>query len=209
MFGRRKGATLSFMATSFALVLSVTACDIPRQDIVPETPPAPDPVVATPPAPDPEPEEQAEEIIFLSTQACIEGAWEIDNDAYADYFALSAPDAEDIEVVGVVTVTFEPDRYRMFFEEWEIRSTVDEPQVLVRNGNDATEYVLSADDTLVLGAQEEDVRVDLFSVEENQQRIGIATTEKGPLDLAGAQLRCTVETLEVDTLTGVFLLNRL
>ena len=133
----------------------------------------------------------------------------MDNASYADYYALSNPDAQDIEVAGVVTVTFEPDRYRMFFEEWEIRSTLDEPQVVVRNGNDATQYVLSFDDVLVLGEQEEDIRVDQFLVEENQQRLGVATTERGPLDLAGAQLRCTVETLEVDTIDGVFLLNRL
>ena len=209
MFGRRKLTHLPFVATSLALLLSLTACEVPKQDIIPETPPAPDPVVATPPAPDPEPEEQAEEITYPSTQACIEGAWEMDNASYADYYALSNPDAQDIEVVGVVTVTFEPDRYRMFFEEWEIRSTLDEPQVVVRNGNDATQYVLSFDDVLVLGEQEEDIRVDQFLVEENEQRLGVATTERGPLDLAGAQLRCTVETLEVDTIDGVFLLNRL
>lgn len=189
--------------------MALTGCEIPKQDIIPETPPAPDPVVATPPAPDPEPEEQAEEISYPSTQACIEGAWEIDNASYVDYYALGNPEEQDIEVAGLVTVTFEPDRYRMFFEEWEIRSTLDKPQVVVRNGNDATNYVLSEDDTLVLGEQEEDVRVDLFEVQENQQRLGIATTERGPLDLAGAQLRCTAETLEVDTVTGVFLLNRL
>ena len=209
MLQRRRHQALPLVVASVVVLMALTGCEIPRQDIIPETPPAPDPVVATPPAPDPEPEEQAEEITYPSTQACIEGAWEIDNASYVDYFALSNPDAQDIEVVGVVTVTFEPDRYRMFFEEWEIRSTLDEPQVVVRNGNDATQYVLSFDDVLVLGEQEEDVRVDQFLVEENQQRLGVATTEKGPLDLAGAQLRCTVETLEVDTIDGVFLLNRL
>jgi hypothetical protein len=205
--GRRGGAVVALLVAG--LVLS--GCAAPTNGFV-ETLPAPDPGIETPPAPDPEPSaEGVDDVVFESTQECLVGNWVVNNDTYAVYFSGNQEELSEVSVEGLATFTVDEEKYRMFFDDWEIRYTdASKKRVEVRNGSETVDYDLVAIDTIIVVEREDEIDRGLFSLDaEDGDPVALASDEVGYLPLDEAVLRCSATTLDVVTEFGTFSFGRL
>ncbi len=191
--------------------LLVTGCVAPSDGFV-ETLPAPDPGIETPPAPDPEPTaEEGDEVVFDSTQECLEGNWMLDNDKYAAFYVGYREGVSFVSASGLATFTVDDEKYRMFFDDWEIRYTdAGDQRIEVRNGSETVIYDLVPIDTIVVAEREEEIDLGVFSlVGGDGDPVALASSEQAFLPLDDAFLRCTASTLDAVTDFGTFSFGRL
>ena len=180
--------------------MGVSGCIDPQMQLA-TTPPAEDPVIETAPLSDDEVEEDVdfEEIVFGSVEECLQGNWEVDNDAFGQFFAQTDDRVAAIDVDGLATMTIENGTYRMFFDEWDIRYDTGEPTFLItRNGNETVQFVVNQDGVMEVVERDDQINIELFSIvgDGDGEAIAISINDPGPLPLEGATLQCTGETLE-------------
>jgi hypothetical protein len=191
----------SFFSLGIAFTIVVSGCIDPNSQLI-TTPPVEDPVIETAPLSDDDVEEEgiAEEVVFASIQECLQGNWEVNNDAFAEFFAETDDRVVAIDVEGLATMTIENGTYRMFFTEWDIRYDTGDPTFLEsREGNETVQFVVSPDGVVEVVERDDQIIIELFSIvgEGDGEAIAIATNDPGPLPLDGSTLQCTATTLQV------------
>jgi hypothetical protein len=173
-----------------------------------------EPVAETAPVPEDAVEEEVvvEQVVFDSVDECLQGNWEINNEAFADFFARTDDRVVSVNVSGLATMTVDGDTYRMFFEEWSIQYDTGDPTFLIsRNGSETVQFAMTPDSALDVVEQDDQVTLELFSIIEggDGEAIAIATNDPGPLPLDASTLQCSPTTLEVFVEQESFLLDRL
>lgn len=196
-----------------ALTLGLSGCVDPSSQLA-TTPPADDPLVETMPLSDDEVEEDIPvvEIVFDTIEECLQGNWQINNDAFGDFFARTDERVVNINVAGLATMTIEDDTYRMFFDNWAIQYDTGDPTFLIsRDGSETVQFVITADNVMEVAQADDQINLELFSIigGGDGEGIAIATSDPGPLPLDGATLQCTGSALEVFVEQESFLFDRL
>ncbi len=196
-----------------ALTLGLSGCVDPSSQLA-TTPPADDPLVETMPLSDDEVEEDIPvvEIVFDTIEECLQGNWQINNDAFGDFFARTDERVVNINVAGLATMTVEDDTYRMFFDNWAIQYDTGDPTFLIsRDGSETVQFVITADNVMEVAQADDQINLELFSIigGGDGEGIAIATSDPGPLPLDGATLQCTGSALEVFVEQESFLFDRL
>ena len=201
------------LAVVGALTLGLSGCVDPSSQLA-TTPPADDPLVETMPLSDDEVEEDIPvvEIVFDTIEECLQGNWQINNDAFGDFFARTDERVVNINVAGLATMTVEDDTYRMFFDNWAIQYDTGDPTFLIsRDGSETVQFVITADNVMEVAQTDDQINLELFSIigGGDGEGIAIATSDPGPLPLDGATLQCTGSALEVFVEQESFLFDRL
>ena len=198
------------MVTALVAV-AVSGCVDPNSQLA-TTPPVDDFVVETEPLSDDEVEEDVffEDIVFDSVEECLQGNWEVNNDAFGHFFARTDERVVTIDVSGLAAMVIEDDTYRMFFDSWSIQYDTGDPTFLItRDGNDTAQFVVTEDGAMEFVDQDDQVILELFSIVGGDGgAIAIATNDPGPLPLEGSTLQCTGPTLEVFVEQESFLFDR-
>jgi len=198
----RKGSSRwSFCALGVGLSLALSGCIDPGAQLA-TTPPVEDPVIETAPLTDDDVEEEVipEDIVFASVEECLQGNWEVNNEAFAEYFAATDDRVVEIDVGGLATMTIEEDTYRMFFTDWDIRFETGDPTFLIsRTGSETVQFVVVDDSVFEVVERDDQIIIELFSIVGggDGEAIAIATNDPGPLPLEGSTLQCTGPTLEI------------
>jgi hypothetical protein len=206
--------TMSPMIAGLGLmaVVVLSGCVPPGSGPV-DTMPFVDSEIETPPAPDPDPIEEAvvDEVVFGSLSECLEGNWAVDNDAFAQFFAQTDDRVTSIDVSGVATIAVEGSRFRMFFDDWDIRYDTGEPSfLLVRGGNETVDFVLGDEDQLEVVERDDQIVFEMFALLGGDgEGVAIATNDPGFLPFDGATLACTASAVSVTVDGEAFILNRL
>lgn len=200
------------VAVGIAAVVGLVGCVDPNTQLA-ATPPVDEFVVETAPLTDDEVEEEVilEDIVFASTEECLQGNWEVNNDAFGHFFARTDERVVTINVSGLATMVIEDDSYRMFFDSWSVQYDTGDPTFLIsRDGSDTAQFVIGPDGVMEFVEQDDQVVLELFSIigGGDGEAIAIATSDPGPLPLDGATLQCTGPSLEVFVDQESFLFDR-
>ena len=201
-----------FVVVGIATVVGLAGCVDPNSQLA-TTPPADDFVVETAPLTDDDVEEEVvlEDIVFDSVEECLQGNWEVNNEAFGHFFARTDERVVTINVSGLATMVIEDDTYRMFFDTWSIQYDTGDPTFLItRTGNDTVQFVITPDGAMEFVEQDDQVALELFSIigGGDGDAIAIATNDPGPLPLDGSTLQCTGPSLEVFVEQESFLFDR-
>jgi hypothetical protein len=191
----------SVCALAFALALGLTGCIDPNSQFA-ATPPVDDFVVETEPLADDAVEEEVsvDEIVYASVEECLQGNWEVNNEAFGEFFAQTDERVVSIDVSGLATMAIEGDTYRMFFENWSIQYDTGDPTfLLARAGSETVQFSITPDASIEFVEQDDQIVLEFFSIVGggDGEAIAIATSDPGPLPLDGSTLQCTHSSLEV------------
>jgi hypothetical protein len=189
------------VAVAVVVALGLSGCIDPNSQFA-TTPPVDDFVVETEPLPDDAVEEEVivEDIVYANVEECLQGNWEINNEAFGEFFARTDERVVSITVSGLATMAIEGDSYRMFFEEWSIQYDTGDPTfLLARAGNETVQFSITPDGAMEFLEQDDQIVLEFFSIVDggDGEAIAIATSEPGPLPLDGSTLQCTGASLEV------------
>jgi len=200
------------VALSVALLVGVSACADTSQQLV-TTPPVDDTVIETPPLTDDDLDEEvmADDVVFETVEKCLQGNWEVNNEAFGQYFADNDDRVVTIDVDGLATMTIEDATYRMFFDEWDIRYDTGDPSFLIsRNGNETVQFAITEGRVLEVVERDDQVIIELFSIVGggDGDAVAISTNDPGPLPLDGASLECSGTTLQVSVEGESFVFDR-
>lgn len=196
-----RGSVTTLVAAWLISAVSLTGCVEPGEQLM-TTLPGDDFVVETQPVADEELEEEVvlDEVVFATVEECLQGNWEVNNEAFGAYFAQGDDRVVDIDVAGLATLTIEDDTYRMFFEDWGIRYETGDPLFLLnRNGNETVQFEVTPEGVLEVLERDDQIVLEFFSLvgDDGFELIAIATNDPGPLPIDGATLQCTANTLQV------------
>ena len=189
------------VAVVFAGGMVLSGCIDPNTQLA-TTPPVEDTLIETAPLSDDDVEDNVVvgDIVFDTAEECLQGNWELNNEAFGDFFARTDERVVSIDVSGLGTMAIEGDGYRMFFDNWSIQYDTGDPTFLItRTGNETVRFVITSDGAMEFVEQDDQVALELFSILDggDGDAIAIATNDPGPLPLEGSTLQCTGPTLEV------------
>ena len=199
-------------AVVFAGVVLLSGCIDPNTQLA-TTPPVEDTLIETAPLSDDEVEEEVvvEDVVFDSVEECLQGNWELNNEAFGHFFARTDERVVSIDVSGLGTMAIEGDGFRMFFDNWSIQYDTGDPTFLItRTGNETVQFVITSDGAMEFVEQDDQVVLELFSIlgGGDGDAVAIATNDPGPLPLEGSTLQCTGPSLEVFVEQESFLFDR-
>ena len=200
------------VVVGLAAVWGLAGCVDPNTQLA-TTPPIDEFMVETAPLSDDDVEEEVvvEDIVFDSVEECLQGNWEVNNEAFGHFFARTDERVVTIDVSGLATMAIDDDTFRMFFENWSIQYDTGDPTFLItRSGNETVQFVITPDGAMEFVEQDDQIVLELFSIigGGDGEAIAIATNDPGPLPLEGSTLQCTAATLEVFVEQESFLFDR-
>ena len=200
------------VSLAIAVGLGLAGCVDPESQLV-TTAPVDDTLIETAPLPDDDVEEEfvVDEIVYASVEECLQGNWEVNNEAFGHFFARTDERVVTINVSGLATMAVENDGYRMFFDNWSIQYDTGDPTFLItRTGNESVQFVITPDSAMEFVEQDDQVVLELFSIlgGGDGDAVAIATNDTGPLPMEGSILQCTSATLEVFVEQESFLFDR-